>query len=97
MSKAKYQEYEAILIQARRRIETGSHSFICWAVGGSTGNNQRKQELTEWITGMLEKAGQCTTYETFLKKNHGKVPPPEEVRAGRLAWLDWMIAEMRRP
>lgn len=86
-----------VLKGARLRIACGEADFVCYAI--DTDEPMQKARLEDWVCSML--TNNHISYSGWLMKNHFKFylknvyPNGNHVdvcRAGRLAWLDWMIA-----
>jgi hypothetical protein len=97
-----------ILKEARKHIEQDKYIVLCVAIRNSfryCGVIERHAKLIAWIEKML---GPHFYYSHWLKANHpafyhkqyrkwkmgGRCGSPW--KEGRLAWLDWMIAECER-
>lgn len=90
-----------ILKEARRRIAEYEASRVCYAIGG-VGTLTQRNRLYAWIRKMLD--GRIY-YEDWLRAHHREFADQvgiesasdiELARPGRLAWLDWMIAECEK-
>ncbi|WP_404534821.1 hypothetical protein [Massilia sp. TN1-12] len=93
--------------KARRVIERRDPGGICLAIGQVAGRKYREQgnRLIEWVGKMLD--GHLY-YSWWLRQHHpdvyAKVWETWQMtgrrgspwRGGRLAWLDWMIAECEK-
>lgn len=80
-----------ILKKAKKYIKNGRSFYVCHAVclaqsGGRV--SAGKCPLTQWIQSML---GTHYTYHGWLLER-GHDTSFQSVKAGQLAWLDWMIA-----
>jgi hypothetical protein len=95
------------LKEVRRRIEQDKDNALCVAISNTSRhyNIKRHNKLIAWIEKML---GNYFYYSHWLKANHPdfyreqyrkwqmsdrRSSPWKE---GRLAWLDWMIAECEK-
>lgn len=88
-----------ILKAARKNIAEGESILICSAIDDCAfAPYSQRESLRMWIESML---GNCETYGTWLRENRPKTWEEERIkpdgfRPGRLAWLDWMIAECEK-
>jgi hypothetical protein len=82
-----------ILRAARKRIERKKNDHICYAIDKvKIGTVEQKTKLLRWIMSML--APHFHYGKWLLATGHEN--DKESSRAGRLAWLDWMIAECEK-
>jgi len=88
-----------ILKEARRLIVDGQWRWICGAITYcGLGTKRQRWLLTAWINQML---GLHAYYDEWLRENHRGAWETLRLhnncfREGRLAWLDWMIAECEK-
>lgn len=96
-----------ILRKARRLIESFKVDHVCVAIGQAAGRRHRERgnRLVAWVEKML---GGHLYYSWWLKSEHPDVHKQlwemwqtngrrgSPWRAGRLNWLDWMIAECEK-
>lgn len=90
-----------ILVAARYRVAKNLDGHICHAIQHARlGTKKQKHDLRAWVMSTLDGPG---TYESWVKINHPLLwidtHWPERVmrlKAGRLAWLDWMIEEVSK-
>lgn len=80
-----------MLKKAKKEIENRNSCFICTALEDLYGRSA-VEHLVKWIRKLLEG---FYSYEGWLI--HNKYPSDRESSyQGRLAWLDWMIAECKK-
>lgn len=101
------QKARELLIEARRRIEEKQNNFICAAI--QEAEEERRDEdrmweyfdasyaLRSWINDML---GPSNTYDIWIWLHHALLmrnmpvwEQREKLRAGRVAWIDWMLTQ----
>ncbi len=90
--------YQDILIEARKKIERKQENYVCLAISAvrTLENAHACDQLKKWILKIL---GGADTYVEWLQINHRdqcQVMTWNDIRAGRLAWLDWMIPNVDR-
>ncbi len=87
-----------ILEAARWLIESGEQDYICYAIEDavprpiSSKHIIQVKSLTRWVRKMLYP---LTGYDEWLLFQ-GYSYSRSDKRQGRLAWLDWMIAECEK-
>lgn len=92
-----------LLTAARARIEAGSDNFICLAISNlayriyDNGYLDANHALRSWIDDMLMP---YDAYDNWIFHNHRhlilRLPlreKREKLRAGRVAWIDWMLTQ----
>ena len=85
------------LRQARKAIESGREEFLCNAIEYETDASWKvRDHLCQWIKSIL-----CGSYtlNNWLWKNFRVEYRPcnqPKFRSLRLAWIDWMIAELEK-
>lgn len=83
-----------ILIAVREKIATGRGQYICIEIEyGELGNYAQQKRLIDWVQQMMGK--RVYSYEAWLLKHHPTLYKGLRGKfcvAGRLQWLDWMIA-----
>lgn len=88
-----------ILKAARERIKSRRDSLICFALSDcGEGTHSQRERLKGWVRVQL---GSFSLYSAWVRAHHfvkwGEMyKHPDAFRAGRLAWLDWMIAECEK-
>lgn len=88
-----------ILRAARKRIALYKRDHLCSAINDvRKGTVEQKTALLDWIEAMLQGA---LSYGAWLKANHPEMftkmlHTKGSFRQGRLAWVDWMIAECEK-
>lgn len=90
-----------LLIQARKLIKSGKESFICVALLHiqTTHNSKHSLYLRKWIRHQLN---EHTFLNTWVQQKIGpqkywKNPHRiNKMRNTRLAWIDWMISELKK-
>ncbi len=84
-----------VLRMARDLIADGERSYLCHALGAVAGRNVRLKEtawrLIEHVMRELEGHG---TLENWQKAHRGMPTDYRRSRRDRLAWIDWMIADL---
>lgn len=80
------------LVIVREKIRNRTYTHICFAIQSVNAPQYQRMRLIAWIESML---GSNNTYLRWLLFNNystgGGAP-----YYGRLAWLDWMIAECEK-
>jgi hypothetical protein len=83
-----------ILLDARELIETGRQTYICRAIQHSrwrgTVASAAKSRLRKYIMQNLDGR---PTLDLWLYARTAKWPGSHEVRATRIAWINWMLEE----
>jgi len=85
---------------ASTRIDWCENNYICSALHAVSEDypdmSEEVQYLKTWVQKML---GSCGTLESWLRESRIHLNPidhPEKLRVTRLAWIDWMIAELEK-
>ena len=90
-----------LLKAAREDIRIGRYTFICQSLGWhhTPWNTQHVDYLQQWVGQMIKPS---VTYGGWLMLNHSDVldgkteaETHEGYTQGRLAWIDWMIGELK--
>ena len=84
----------AVLRAARKRIVQDLNSMVCLALTDACDSNARLSLLatTELITYVQNSISSHTTLGAWQRANGVKMPGLRDLKADRLAWIDWMIA-----
>lgn len=70
---------------ARKRLVSNEEDYICVALAGTPACKYLKEYI-------LKELGGSYTYRSWLRTNLTEDPiTNEEVKQGRIQWIDWMI------
>jgi hypothetical protein len=86
-----------ILQKAKMAISNNTEDCICFAIWRcGIGTDIQKKNLRDWVSSQL---GECALYTAWLMRKHYEqyvVMSKKDIKQGRLQWLDWMIAYVKK-
>lgn len=74
---------------ARRRIAEGKSRRVCYALASASSDYDEVERLCDYINEALCSAG----LEYWQEENGFGTRSEEQLRADRLAWIDWMLGK----
>jgi len=94
MKPPKREKYVTALKRARRAINDYQEQYICNALEQHC-TVATYSPLIVWIMDLLKNSGNSFSLESWLLvRGYPSYGSHEQVRATRLAWIDWMIKEV---